>query len=316
MTTNESRSIALTDLPLLRRLSSQGIVLDTEMRVTQSFYGVPVSHLISLLFNRGIYTYLARNDQHQVIGQFRYRADDVNAHMLCLAPALEQVDDSLWLTILDGMTREAGKVGAHTLLAEVDAQSSLFEIFRQARFACYMRQTIWRHDAVIADPTLHLSAENSNDQIGIMSLICHTIPTLQQGIATPSVETDGLVYRRNQQVEAYIAYTEGKAGIYILPYIHPNVAHLAKDIIISAIANIPSTQRLPIYITVRSYQAWLEQTMHDLNFTSVVEQAVMVRQIAAGVRHIAFSHTKHSKQESAQRVTPPYWSSAQPLDED
>jgi hypothetical protein len=315
-TTTESRAITLTDLPLLRRLSGRGILLDTELSLTQDTHGVPSSHLSSLLFNRGVYTFVARDESQQVLGQFRYKPDDVNAHILYLAPALDEVsDDSVWLAILDAMTREAGKMGAHTLIGEVDTQSRLYETLRQARFACYVRQTIWHHAPSHARQRVTLSEETSNDQIGIMSLICHTIPTLQQGVATPNNDCNGLVYRHNGQVEAYIAYSEGKNGVYLIPYIHPDIARFASDILESAVAHIGS--QLPIYVCVRSYQAWLNDAVCNMNFQPVTEQAIMVRQIAAGVRHVAFTRSKiNGKLEPAHRVTPPYWSSARPPDEE
>jgi hypothetical protein len=316
MSTTESRAITLTDLPLLRRLSGRGIVLDAETSATQDTHGVPASHLSSLLFNRGIYTYLARGDHFEAVGQFRYKADDVNAHILALAPGLDEVPEQAWLVLLDRMAREAGKLGAHSLIAEVDARHRLFETFRQARFACYVRQTIWRHDPVNARSLVPLAEETGNDQIGIMSLICHTVPTLQQAVAAPGSESQGLVYRANHQVEAYFALSEGRSGVYIVPYIHPDVQPYAADILESAVARASAASRLPVYVCVRSYQAWMDTTLHRLSFIPVVEQAVMVRQIAAGVRHIAFTRGRlNGKLEPAHRVTPPYWS-AYPLDED
>lgn len=317
MTTIESRPITLTDLPLLRRLSGRGVVLDAELSVTQNPHGVPTTHLTSLLFNRGIYTFVSRGDHHDTLAQFRYRSDDVNAHILYLAPALDDVEEGAWLHILDAMTREAGKLGAHSLIAEVDCRSHLYETLRKARFATYMRQTIWRCDAVQAQSTLPLTEETGNDQIGIMSLMCHTIPTLQQPVAITNSEGQGLVYRVNHQVEAYISWSDGKSGVYIVPFIHPDVASQAAAIIESAIARIPSATRLPVYVGMRSYQTWLSDVLPGMGFETVTEQAIMVRQIAVGVRHIAFTRGKlQGKLEHAHRVTPPYWSAVRPLDED
>ena len=317
MTTIESRAVTITDLPMLRRLSGRGVVLDTEIGFTQDTHGIPTSHISSLIFNRGIYSYVSRAEQYEVLGQFRYKSDDVNAHILYLAPTDEDISDGLWATLLDSMAREAGKLGSHSLIAEVDCHSRLFEMMRQTRFACYMRQTIWRHDPVQATAILPLTDETSNDQIGIMSLICHTIPTLQQAVATPTMEGQGFVYRVEQQVEAYIAWSEGKNGVYIVPFIHPDIARKGADIIESAIARISAASKVPVFVAVRSYQGWLDEAMVKLNFTPVVEQAVMVRQIAVGVRHVAFTRGKlNGKLEPAHRVTPPYWSSAQPLEED
>lgn len=315
--TAESRALTLTDVPLLRRYHGRGQILDTEMRLTQDAQVGPTSYLSSLIFNRGIYSYMARSGTHEVMGQFRYKSDDVNAHVLYTGPDYDEVDEGAWYALLDVMAREAGKLSAHSLIAEVDHHSGLFEIMRRARFACYMRQTIWRHDAVIAQPVLPLTEETGGDQIGIMSLVCHTVPTLQQAVALPTMEGQGYVYRVQHQVEAYIAVCEGRSGVYLMPFIHPNVIPQARAIIESAAARISAVSRLPVYVAARSYQPWLDDVLDSMNFTPVLEQAVMVRQIAVGVRHVAFTRGKlNSKLEPAHRVTPPYWSSARPLDEE
>lgn len=315
--TTDIRAMSLTDVPLLRRYHGRGVVLDAEVSLTQEAQAGPSSYLSSLIFNRGLYSYIARTDTHEAMGQFRYKSDDVNAHVLYMGPDYDEVDESAWYTLLDAMAREAGKLGAHSLIAEVDGRSPLFETMRRARFACYMRQTIWRHEAVQAQALLPLTEETSSDQIGIMSLICHTIPTLQQAVALPNMEGQGYVYRVQQQVQAYVAVCEGRGGVYMVPFIHPDVLPQARAIIESTAARVSATSRVPLYVAVRSYQSWLDDVLYHMNFIPLVEQAVMVRQIAIGVRHVAFSYGKlNGKLEPAHRVTPPYWSSAWPLDED
>jgi len=316
--TTETRPITLVDLPVLRRLSGHGVVLDSDIGITQDAYETSSAYWTSILFNRGTYTLLARSPQEQLMGQFRYRPEDVNAHLLYLAPDLDHLaDDGILLHMLDAMAKEAGKHGAHALIAEVNTDDRLFEMMRQARFACYMRQTLWRHDPVHAQEQVPLTEECGNDQIGIMSLICHTIPTLQQSVTTPSSEMQGLVYRREGHVEAYIAYSEGKSGVYVLPFIHPNMMPKARDILTSAIARMARASKVPIFVNVRSYQGWLGDVMRDMNFTPFAEQAVMVRHIAAGVRLANFARTKmQGNLETAKHAAPPFWSPVQPYDED
>ncbi|MFQ3648430.1 MAG: hypothetical protein SNJ54_15715 [Anaerolineae bacterium] len=317
MRTTESRAMTLTDVPMLRRYQGRGVILDAEFHMTHDPAAGPTSYLSSLLFNRGIYSYLARTNGDEVIGQFRFKGDDVNAHLLYAGPDYEDVSEDAWLALMDVLAREAGKLGAHALTAAIDVDSPLFEIMRRTRFACYMRQRVWQHAPLQAQPTLPLTEESSSDQIGIMALMCHTIPTLQQSVAIPTNEGQGLVYRVQQQVEAYIAVTEGRHGVYLLPFIHLDVVPQARDILTSAIAMIPAAARVPVYVGVRSYQSWLDRVIEEMGFTPVAEQAVMVRQIAAGVRHVAFTRGKlNGKLEPAHRVTPPYWSSARPHDED
>lgn len=316
--TTETRQITLVDLPTLRRLSSQGVILDSEIRVLQEDYGAYSAFLSSKLFNRGTYTLVSRSASQEVVGQFRYRTEDVNAHLVYLAPLLENSQDAhgLGLHLLDGMAKEAGKLGAHALVAEVDAHSPLFELLRGARFACYMRQVIWRHDPVHARVLVPLTEECGNDQIGIMSLICHTISPLQQAVTAPPNDMQGFVYRHEGHVEAYIAMREGKQGVYLLPYIHPKLLPQASAIVETAVAYVAKSTKLPIYVNVRSYQAWLSDALSDMGFTPYAEQALMVRHIALGVRPNGFARVAVQGNLETANVAPPYWSVVQHDDEE
>jgi hypothetical protein len=292
--TTDTRAMTLVDLPLIRRLTSSGAVLDSELGLTRDARGPHSLLLSSLVFSRGLYTLLARAaDNQSVVGQFRYRPDDLNAHIVYIAPSLDvNAEDTLWLHVLDAMAREAGKHGAHALVAEVETSSCLFETLRTARFASYTRQTIWRRDPfepAARDGALTLEDETSSDQIGILSLISCIVPPMLQQIATPPGDMPGLVYRQNGRVEAWIGISEGKQGIYLLPFIHPDVMSQAGALIDAAIRTLERATRLPVYVCVRSYQSWLNELLADMGFESWVEQAVMVKQIAAGIRHPAFA---------------------------
>lgn len=318
----DTRAVTLVDIPLLRRLTGSSVILDSETGLTRDARGAASALLSGIVFPRGVYTLVARSETRQVIGQFRYRQDDVNAHIIYLAPGLEDedVEDTVWLHILDAMAREAAKYGAHSLMAEVEPESRLFETLRNARFATYARQTIWRHEPMTLDKnnlTLPVKPESTNDQIGIMSLICNTIPTLLQQVTAPQGEIQGYVYRKNGHVEAYIAISEGAQGIYVLPYIHPDVMNEAAEIIEAALAQVDTVHRVPVYVCVRSYQPWLETAMQKLEFEPWIDQAIMVRHITAGIRGRAYAPLKIKGQlEGANSAVPNVWTvTVQPEEE-
>jgi hypothetical protein len=310
----DTRAITLVDIPLVRRLTGSSVILDSETGLTRDARGAASALLSGIVFPRGVYTLVARSETQQVIGQFRYRQDDVNAHIIYLAPGLEDDgEDTVWLHILDAMAREAGKYGAHSLVAEVEADTKLFETLRHARFATYARQTIWRHEPMKLDKNnlpVEVKPECSSDQIGVMSLICSTIPTMLQQVTAPQGEIQGYVYRKHGHVEAYLAISEGAQGIYVLPFVHPDVMDDAPGIIEAALARIDTVHRVPVYVCVRSYQPWLETAMKALAFEPWIDQAVMVRHITAGVRGRAYTPLKLStgQFESVKNAMPQAWS--------
>ncbi|QPC84210.1 hypothetical protein G4Y79_07510 [Phototrophicus methaneseepsis] len=304
----DTRAITIVDIPLIRRLSNRGTVLDSERGLTRDARGANSALLSSILFPRGLYTLVAKNDQQQVVGQFRYNSDDTCAHIVYLAPSLEdEADNTILLHILDAMTQEAGKHGAHALLAEVEPSNSLFETFRNARFAPYTRQMIWRHDPIHIkreDCDLKLVEVGEDDQISIASLMGNIVPKMLQQFAVPFADMRGLIYRQAERVVAYVAYSEGENGVYILPFIDTDAVPDARNIIKATIAQTSRARRVPVYVCVRSYQEWLSETLLNIEFEPWIEQAVMVKHIAAGVRHPGFRRVSLTHTEVAKPAVP------------
>jgi hypothetical protein len=221
--------------------------------------------------------------------------DRHQAHILYVAPNLNyDQDNSAWLHVLDALAAEAGRRGAHMLTAEVDEDLSLFETMRVAGFSIYARQEIWQHAPgelpELPVDKVDLTEEVEADAHGIHNLYCNIVPRLVQQVASPPSHSNGLVYRKNERVEGYIAVSEGRAGIYLMPYLHPDVFSEAAAILAAAIEQTRrSHERVPVYVSVRRYQDWLEDALVDLGFEPWTRQAVMVRHITAGVRQAAFA---------------------------
>lgn len=292
----DTHKLKLLDIPLMIRLKQNAIVLHSELGLTEDARGQNSALLSSIVFPRGLYTLVAHTNNQDMVGQFRYRSDDVNAHIVYLAPTLEDdEDDTIWLHILDAMAQQAGKHGAQTLVAEVEVSHRLFETMRRAGYAVYSRQVIWQHSPIEDDtqtPEVTVTEEINSDQIGIAALLGSTIPRILQTVMGPSTDMNGLVYRKDGRIEAYIAYSKGKHGVYLIPYLHPDVLSEASDIIAAAVLAIDRSRKVPIYVSVRGYQGWLENAMHDLKFTPWLEQAVMVKHLTAGIRQTSFSSVK------------------------
>src|SRR5690606_20638810 len=139
------------------------------------------------------------------------------AHITYIAPCLEdEQDDTAWLHVLDAMAAEAGRRGAHMLTAEVDEDLTLFETMRVAGFSIYARQEIWLHMPgelpQLPVDKVDLGEETDSDAHGIQLLYSNIVPRLVQQVAAPPSRSSGLVYRKHDRVEGYIAVSEGRAG--------------------------------------------------------------------------------------------------------
>ncbi|HYO89816.1 MAG TPA: hypothetical protein VER79_14295, partial [Candidatus Limnocylindrales bacterium] len=273
---------------------------DSEMFYTRAFDPSSAALLQSILLpQRSLYTLVARGQPQPVIGQFRMRAHDHLAQLVLLAPLDLNADDGAWLGLLDAVAYEAGRRGAHMLTAEVDEMSPLFPLMRQAGFAVYARQEIWRWSGELPGgsaraPKGELAEETDEDTLDIQLLYSSIVPRLVQPIAVPSRESGGLVYRKDGHVQAYIALSTGRAGTYLMPFIHPEVlGSEAAAVLLAVIAHVARAEQLPVYVCVRRYQDWLGDSLRDLGFETLTQQAVLVRHIAAGVRSASFSPLFH-----------------------
>ena len=300
----DTRLVGLVDIPLVMRLTDESVTLDSAMGFTRDVQGPNGALLSSILLpQRGLHTLIARSDKQQVVGQFRFKPDDHNAHIIYVAPGLaDGEDDTAWLHVFDAMAREAGKHQAHTLVAEVNEDSSLFETMRTCGFAVYARQIIWRRlPGTYQHPTgrlVTLTEQTEADIPGIMALFAATVPGLMQQIVTPS-EEKGLVYRRDDRIEGYFSIYEGKHGIYVTPFLHTDIAEVVPDVFAALLRMIPRCEKLPIYVCVRRHQDWFTMSLHALGFEPGMQQAVMVRHLTAGVRHARFETV-----ENGRRIVP------------
>ncbi|MBL8117839.1 MAG: hypothetical protein J0L63_08585 [Anaerolineae bacterium] len=310
--TAETRAVTLVDLPLVRRLSESGTILDSELCYTQEASGTQSYGLTTLLLPyRGVHTMVTRAEKQQVAGQFRLRENDVYAHLAYVAPLLEEGDDdTAYLHLLDAMAGEAGKRGAHLLAAEVDENAALFKTMRTASYAIYARQEIWyRTPAMRVDyhprHPVELHQAREDDLNGIYILYGNIVPKLVQPVTELPGEDDGFVYRKDDRVEGFIGVAEGSRGIYLTPHLHPDAFSEATDVIAAAIQKVEHSTKLPVYVRVRRYQDWLDDALVELGFEICARQAVMVKHIAAGVRAASFAPLHHKLEAVPSPAKPP-----------
>ncbi len=314
----EVHAVNLVDLPLVRRLGDRGIVLDSELRYTRANGGPNGAFLSSILLpQRSLYSLVGRAYRQRVFAQFRLKTDDHLAQIVYIAPDLQpDLDDSAWLAIVDAIAYEAGRRGAYILTAEVDELNPLFITMRTAGFAVYARQEIWRcapgaacdmrHRAALGRLAGELREETDDDTMDIQLLYSNIVPRLVQSISVPSRDSRGIVYRKEGRAQGYIAVSEGKHGVYLMPYLHPDVlGREASAIIAAVIAQVDRAERVPVFVCVRRYQDWLAESLSEMGFEAWTQQAVMVRHIAAGIRQAAFAPLSYTLEAIPNAVRPP-----------
>ena len=237
---------------------------------------------------RGVATMVApaRGGSQKLIGQMRYILGSRSAHLSFLMPASAATSPNL-PKLLDRLAQQAGEWGAFNLLGEIDERSQALEGMRKASFVVYAWQRIWQlpsQDGNNHERTAVWQPATAADEIPIRNLYQSLVPPLVQSAEhLPDQRMQGLVYRKDGEVLAYIEGIYGPRGIYLYPMAHPDLENAAE-----LLCNLPGhlLTRLgrPVYLAVRSYQAWLEVALEELDAKVSPRQALMVKHLAIGQR--------------------------------
>jgi hypothetical protein len=273
------RSLDVLDLPLLSRYRRDMLPLDSARILTR---GNPLSTVALLSYLnplRHIYTAVATDNGISLMGQVTLREEETSARVSFLAP--QENINGLTQPLLDHLVTQAGEWGAFHLLAEVDEDSPVFRLLRQAGFAMYAWQRIWKlplsNSKGVKKDIWRQVAET--DWPVIQLLFGQIVPALLHPVETLPKQVIGLVCRPEGNLQAYVAVNSGPKGIWIQPIVPPDSDCVSEQLAGLTYALADGRER-PIYVCVRSYQAWLESILEDLGAQAGPRQAVMVRRLA------------------------------------
>jgi len=80
------RAANLVDLPVLRRLTENALILDTELGCTRDTLGVHGALIGGGMWSRDHYTLIGRVNKQMVAGQIRIKPEDHVAQIVFIAP--------------------------------------------------------------------------------------------------------------------------------------------------------------------------------------------------------------------------------------
>ncbi len=283
-------ALDLRDLPTLYRYRSEAISLDTARQLTR---GNPLGAIGSMSYmnpRRHIYSAVSREDGVTLVGGIIHTSNDLFAKLLYLAPASEMERPSL-PALIENLAAQAGTWGAFHVLAEVDESSPAFAPLRKAGFSMYAWQRIWDVTALAAG-TPHRDGDgtdgdghtqhdwqrvNSINIASVQSLYHQIVPPLLQPVERPPKEPTGFIC--SEGLRAHVGVNTGMMGVVLFPLIHPEATEVSSKLA-SLISNLPNRGGRPVYVCVRSYQAWLEPVLEDLGARAGERQAIMVKHLA------------------------------------
>jgi hypothetical protein len=233
-----------------------------------------------------------------LMAQIRYPMGAHSAHLTFLVPG-ETCNLIALPGLLEHLAYKAGGWGALNLIGEVDEHTLVFEAFRRAGFSIYAWQRIWLFNDIpprksvsrggngSKKSALCWSYPSSIDSIAIHSLYQSVVPALVMPIElVTDNHLQGLVCRQNGDITAYADLTYGPRGIWVQPFILPETENVL-DVLSDLLVNLPHRFGRPVYLCVRSYQAWLESALEDISAQIGPRQAVMVKHMAVTQKSLA-----------------------------
>lgn len=269
------------------RYQRQALYLDSNYHLTHgglTRIAVLASHLRP---GRGTFTALVEPARKSpgLMGQVMYPLGARAARITFLLPEAAAASPDL-AELLDGLAWQAGGWGALQLLAELREDNPAFETFRRAGFSVYARQRIWKWPAVRESGTQARcwKIASPEDEQAVRSLYQSLVPPLAQS-AEPFVSRrlPPLIYRQDGDLVASLDAYFGTRGIFLMPLVHPALENPA-----ALLADLPNILQpilgRPIYLAVRSYQAWLENLLQEHGASVAPEQALLVKHLAVGQR--------------------------------
>ena len=273
------------DFPALHRLRNQSVFLDSALVLMRGPMMLPGALFSYLAPSMGIFTYVLNGEEagiSPVFGQFIHLMGSPFSHLTFLAPNVA-LDSAEVPALVEHMTVQSGERGALRLLADVDERSEAFETLRQCGFAIYSRQRIWQLTG-FPDGGSHLTAWRpaiSQDEIPIRSLYNNLVPAMVQQVEPLATQRPkGMVYYDHGDLIAFVELKYGHRGIWAQPFVHPDAQDMARHFL-DLLSKVPNRRSRPVYICVRSYQAWLETAIEDLGAEAGPRQAVMAKQLVS-----------------------------------
>jgi hypothetical protein len=295
------------DLPALVGKRNRVISLNIADSLTQ---GNPVrlgSLLSSFAPETSNYIALVEDDAGRRLrfSQVLHQMGGRSAHFAFITPEDIEGSDDL-PALIDFLCYQAGEMGALNVLADIEESHPLFEYFRQSGFCVFGWESIFR----VPPQFSHETAESrwfkpSTVEETVLRSLYHTLvpPLVQNAEPFNNGGTPRLVYRVNGELLAYVESVSGPAGIYLVPVVHPSVEDI-QTLLIDLVNQFHGMDR-PVYLQVRSYQAWLAEHLQRLGAEAAPRFALVVKHLAVGqLNAVREAQRSRADQRQAEPTAP------------
>jgi len=249
--------------------------------------GTPLNahNLLSILNpSSTVKTLILEQDGHKSFIQVRVEDGKSRAQLDYLIP-IEDCE-SLEPELLEGAIKIAGKWGAQVLLADLPFESACQPLFKRLGFSHWARQRIYRLDREKSShqPLTYLwRTWTSADMPALEAVYRSLVPGLFQPIEqlTRKAKLGLILQDAKGKCLGFVDYDEGPKGVWLQPFLLAELS--GAQVIRDMLACLHVLGMGPVYISVRSYQPWVEAMLQSTEAELVSEQNLVVKYLAAPV---------------------------------
>lgn len=272
------RPLDLLDLPTIARYRNDVLTLDSTRALTR---GHPLGAMGLLAYinpARHLYTAVKNSDDTTLLGGIIHTHGETFAKLLYLAPSFN-LNSPYLPELIEHLTAHAGEWQAFHVIAEVDETSDVFMALRKSGFSVYAWQRIWNASHIQkteSSPSTGWRRVKSIDLPAIQRMHYQIVPQLLHPVDPAPRLPNGFIHTDGY---CFASVNYGVYGVVLTPWILPDEGDVSEKIV-SLISSLPDRRGRPVYLNVRSYQAWLEPVLEDLGANASPRQAVMVKYLA------------------------------------
>lgn len=276
------RPLDLLDLPTIARYRNDVLTLDSTRALTR---GHPLGAMGLLAYinpARHLYAAIRNSNGSTLLGGVIHTRGDTFAKLLYLAPTSNLSDPNL-PALIEHLSAQAGEWQAAHVIAEVGETSDVFPALRMSGFSVYAWQRVWDVSQLEKKETGSGSDWKRMSSVNlpaVQNLHYQIVPQLLHPIEPAPKRPDGFTHA---EARCYASVSYGVYGIVLTPLILPDESDVSEKLV-SLVASLSDRNGRPVYLNVRSYQAWLEPVLEDLGAKASPRQAVMVKHLARLVK--------------------------------
>lgn len=321
------RLLSLDDLIAVQRLQAYGIQLDLERAALW-----PHSPLQAALYSHlpmttiGADTIVLYSNDARAAGflQARGRLGRPEADIVFLAPSLDRDADavSIWYRLLAECAHEIGSNGGQRLFAQVPCGNGIEEVFRQAGFAAYAREEIYRLDEWQQglSKTNQLRHQRARDGWNLLRLYTELTPRpvqIAEGMLSPEGQggkmgdwwdqsrSAGFILEVDGEVAGAVRVRRGRAAYWLRFGLHPQAQDQSDALLRGALSLLWAAPHRPIYCSVRDYESGMSNALERAGFKPAQTRSLLVKHTTARAKEpfLKFAPALEKRPEPAASVS-------------